>query len=123
MTYELKDWMASINQSKINIIQEDLESEKEYPSYIINRCLSGFVDCDGYIEYINFPFFFNVSNYTGIVKAGTPLVQAIPIKRDGYIKKSRVRQFTKEDHIKLQKQRYKRNSHESIYRDFIWTRK
>jgi hypothetical protein len=86
-------------------------------------CLSGFVDCDGYIEYINFPFFFNVPNYTGIVKAGTPLVQAIPIKRDGYIKKSRVRQFTKEDHVKLQKQRYKRNSHESIYRDFIWTRK
>ena len=40
MTYELKDWMASINQSKISIIQEDLESEKEYPPYIINRCMS-----------------------------------------------------------------------------------
>ena len=53
MTYELKDWMASINQSKINIIQEDLESEKEYPSYIINRCLSGFVDTVMYSNEMN----------------------------------------------------------------------
>ncbi len=38
---ELKDWLNSINFNK-----EDLsEHSKEYPPYIINRCLSGHMDC------------------------------------------------------------------------------
>ena len=38
---ELKDWLNSINFTK-----EDLtEHSKEYPPYIINRCLSGHLDC------------------------------------------------------------------------------
>jgi len=38
---ELKDWLNSINFTK-----EDLtEHAKEYPPYIINRCLSGHLDC------------------------------------------------------------------------------
>ena len=45
MTYELKDWLNSINQTKKNIMDEDPSSEKEYAPYIINRCLSGHIDC------------------------------------------------------------------------------
>jgi hypothetical protein len=86
-------------------------------------CMSGFVDCDGYFEYINFPFFFNIPSYTGIVEAGVPLVQAIPIKRDGIIQRSNVRKFNKQDHEDLDTTRKRRKSHESIYRDFIWNRK
>ena len=38
---ELKDWLNSINFTK-----EDLsENIKEYPPYIINKCLSGHIDC------------------------------------------------------------------------------
>ena len=38
---ELKDWLNSINFTK-----EDLkEHAKDYPPYIINRCLSGHLDC------------------------------------------------------------------------------
>ena len=38
---ELKDWLNSINFSK-----EDLsENISSYPPYIINRCLSGHLDC------------------------------------------------------------------------------
>ena len=38
---ELKDWLNSINFSK-----EDLSEEiRSYPPYIINRCLSGHLDC------------------------------------------------------------------------------
>ena len=44
MKVELKDWLNSINQTKINLIDEDLEIEKEYPPYIINRCFSGHID-------------------------------------------------------------------------------
>ena len=41
---ELKDWLNSINQTKKNLIDEDTSIEKNYPHYIINRCLSGHLD-------------------------------------------------------------------------------
>ena len=41
---ELKDWLNSINQSKINLIDEDYGTEKDYPPFIINKCMSGFMD-------------------------------------------------------------------------------
>ena len=44
MKYELKDWLNSINHQKNDILDEDPDSIKQYPPYIINRCLSGFVD-------------------------------------------------------------------------------
>tara|TARA_B100000676_G_C17893401_1_gene740525 strand:+ start:601 stop:966 length:366 start_codon:yes stop_codon:yes gene_type:complete len=38
---ELKDWLNSINHTK-----EDLSEEiKSYPPFIVNRCLSGHLDC------------------------------------------------------------------------------
>ena len=42
---ELKDWLNSININKENLIDEDPLIEKDYPPYIINRCLSGHLDC------------------------------------------------------------------------------
>ena len=42
---ELKDWLNSINFNKNNLIEEDPSSIKDYPPYIINRCLSGHLDC------------------------------------------------------------------------------
>ena len=44
MTVELRDWLNSINHTKENIIDIDPDLEKDYPPYIINKCLSGFVD-------------------------------------------------------------------------------
>jgi hypothetical protein len=44
MTYQLKDYLYSINQSKKNILEDDIDAEKAYPPYIINRCLSSFTD-------------------------------------------------------------------------------
>ena len=41
---ELKDWLNSINFTKENLI-EDPSTIKDYPPYIINRCLSGHLDC------------------------------------------------------------------------------
>jgi len=42
---ELKDWLNSINYTKKNLIDEDPSVEREYSPYIINRCLSGHLDC------------------------------------------------------------------------------
>jgi|TARA_R100000005_G_scaffold71482_1_gene39009 hypothetical protein len=38
---ELKDWLNSINFTK----EDHTENISEYPPYIINRCLSGHLDC------------------------------------------------------------------------------
>lgn len=38
---ELKDWLNSINFTK----EDYTENISEYPPYIINRCLSGHLDC------------------------------------------------------------------------------
>ena len=44
---ELKDWLNSINFTK-----EDLSYDvKTYPPYVINRCLSGFIDTVMYDEW------------------------------------------------------------------------
>jgi hypothetical protein len=49
MTYELKDWLNSVNFTK-----EDLSEDiKSYPPYIINRCLSGHIDCIMYANEMN----------------------------------------------------------------------
>jgi hypothetical protein len=42
MTYELKDWLNSINQTKKNITEEDPSAK--FPAYIVNRCMSGQLD-------------------------------------------------------------------------------
>jgi len=42
---ELKDWLNSINFTKDNILEEDSYLSKEYPPFIINKCLSGHLDC------------------------------------------------------------------------------
>ena len=46
---ELKDWLNSINFNK-----EDLSYDiKTYPPYVINRCLSGFIDTIMYANEMN----------------------------------------------------------------------
>ena len=42
---ELKDWLNSINFTKKNLIEEDPSEIKDYAPYVINRCLSGNLDC------------------------------------------------------------------------------
>jgi hypothetical protein len=42
---ELKDWLNSISFNKENLIKENPDIVKQYPPYIINRCLSGHIDC------------------------------------------------------------------------------
>ena len=50
---ELKDWLNSINYTKKNLIDEDPSIEREYSPYIINRCLSGHLDCVMFINEMN----------------------------------------------------------------------
>lgn len=93
-------------------------------------CISGLVDDTymgtGNIEMINFPFTFNQPNFTGIIKATTPLVQMILIKRDGVLsasKKATCQPLTEELAEMNRKTRMRRQTHESLYKNFLWQRK
>lgn len=44
--------------------------------------IEGFVDTDKYFGAINFPFVLDDINFEGLIPAGTPVVQVIPVKRD-----------------------------------------
>ena len=44
--------------------------------------LPGIVDTDTYTAPVNFPFVLNDVNFEGLIPAGTPIAQVIPIKRD-----------------------------------------
>ena len=48
---ELKDWLNSINLNKKDILEEDPDAK--YPAYIVNRCLSGHLDCVMYANEMN----------------------------------------------------------------------
>ena len=50
---ELKDWLNSINFTKENLIEEDPSVKKDYSPYIINRCLSGNLDCILFVNEMN----------------------------------------------------------------------
>jgi hypothetical protein len=49
---ELKDWLNSINFTKENLM-DDPSIVKEYSPYIINRCLSGHIDCVLFVNEMN----------------------------------------------------------------------
>ena len=53
MTYELKDWLNSINFTKENLMVEDETFKKDYAPFIINKCLSGHIDCILYANEMN----------------------------------------------------------------------
>lgn len=53
---ELKDWLNSINFTKENLM-EDETIIKEYPPYIINKCLSSHIDCILFANEMNMSHF------------------------------------------------------------------
>ena len=50
---ELRDWLNSINFNKNNLIEEDPFVIKDYAPYIVNRCLSGNLDCIMFVNEMN----------------------------------------------------------------------
>jgi hypothetical protein len=47
------------------------------------RILEGVVDTDKFIEPVNFPFLLD-DKFIGIIKAGTPIAQVVPFKRESF---------------------------------------
>lgn len=50
----------------------------------IFTCLPGIVDTDTYFQEVNLPFTFDNPKFSGLIPAGTPMIQVIPFKRDDW---------------------------------------
>ncbi len=92
-------------------------------------CLPAVVDCDNYVESINFPFLWN-RQFTGkhVIEAGTAFIMAIPFKREKYklnvgvapdAHKEKPRGFAKKF---LRANWIMSNLKSHRYRDYFWSR-
>ena len=78
-------------------------------------CLSGLVDTDKYYKEVNFPAIWNAANFDDKLPAGTPLVLAIPVKRDSFPKTPITRPMTKTEEKELHKMQRTQNTRASYY--------
>jgi|TARA_R100001460_G_scaffold6783_1_gene17585 hypothetical protein len=91
---DLKDWLNSINYTKKNLIDEDPSVEKDYPPYIINRCMSGHLDAIMFANEMNlnsflpkkmqYDFFINILRTK---KRFSPWLRKDTIKDIDYVKR------------------------------------
>lgn len=80
----------------------------------------GFVDTDKYTAPVNFPFVLNDPDFEGLIPAGTPMAQVIPVKRDQWsmtVGDNKDRENTNKDIKKLSSVFYDR------YKNLFWERK
>jgi hypothetical protein len=82
--------------------------------------LPGIVDTDSYTGIINFPFVLNNLFWEGIIPAGTPIVQAIPFKRDRFKMKMGSEKERKQS---IYDTIYLKSLWRNRYKTLFWTRK
>lgn len=80
-------------------------------------CLSGLVDTDMYPKEINFPAVWHTPNFDDLLPAGTPLVVAIPIKRDAVPSKPVVRDMTDQEFERVNLITKMQNTRRKVYTD------
>ena len=56
-------------------------------------------------------------------EGGTPLVHAIPIKRDALLNANKVERFSEKDYRNVERMQKKLQAHESYYRDYLVEKK
>ena len=78
-------------------------------------CLGGLVDTDRYPKEVNFPAMWHTANFDDKIPAGTPLVQVIPIKRDGFPKQPKIRDMTAQEFKQIDNIAKAQHSRSSYY--------
>jgi hypothetical protein len=83
--------------------------------------LPGIVDTDTFEHAVNFPFEMNQKGFEGILKAGTPMAQVIPFKRDEFA----LEVYTSDDEYKEKYPRSTVNTKEftESYKKGFWHKK
>jgi hypothetical protein len=78
-------------------------------------CLSGLVDTDTYPKEVNFPAIWHTPNFDDRLIAGTPLVLAIPIRRDSILSKPIIRAMTTDEYNHIEILRKKQDTRLNVY--------
>ena len=80
-------------------------------------CLAGLVDTDTYAKEVNFPAIWHTPNYDAWLKAGTPLVVAIPVPRIVLqaTKKPLIRKLTTAEFRNIERIRLSQESRRGVY--------
>jgi hypothetical protein len=79
-------------------------------------CLSALVDTDVYPKEVNFPAVLNIRDVDERIPAGTPLVTAIPIRRDVFdLKKAPIKDMSDEEFKKIGKMSLIQNTRTHYY--------
>ena len=82
--------------------------------------LEGLVDTDKYTSPVNFPFTLNNLDFEGLIPAGTPVAQVIPIKREGWS----IGKESEKNLLKRKQVGYLRNSKfYDKYKKMFWEKK
>jgi hypothetical protein len=82
------------------------------------ECVAGIVDTDTYHAHIHFPFFATAPDGLYTIEKGTPLVQVIPIRRDGATLKAEIRPETADEALEGEKVYRNTIAAEGWYRKF-----
>ena len=80
-------------------------------------CLGGLVDTDTYPKEVNFPAVWHTPNFDGHLPAGTPLVVAIPVKRDSVSRECSVRPMSDKEFKAIDDIRKQQNTRVRVYTD------
>lgn len=86
------------------------------------RTLSGVVDTDDYYNEVNFPFDWIDPDFEGVLKAGTPMIQVIPFKREAWVGKTL--RFTQKHNVSKKSFLFRLNSIlKDSYKTLSWHKK
>jgi hypothetical protein len=80
-------------------------------------CLSGLVDTDTYPKEVNFPAIWHTPNADVLLPAGTPIIVAIPIKRDAVPSKPTIRNITDKEQHHINLLSKMQNTRRKVYTD------
>jgi len=78
-------------------------------------CLGGLVDTDRYPKEVNFPAIWHTGNFDDVLRAGTPLVTAIPIKRNSFDRFPKIRKMKAKEAKEIEKMQIIQGSRLSYY--------
>lgn len=79
------------------------------------RCMAAVVDTDTYDKQVNFPGLWFAKNYDGVVRAGTPLVTAIPFRRADIPRDVILRNMTPAERYRIDQMARVQNSRSHFY--------
>jgi hypothetical protein len=81
------------------------------------QLLGGLVDTDKYVKQVNFPGRWILPNYEGYIRAGTPMMTAIPIKRDTIDIKHNIRQLTQDELLNIHRISKSQMTRDGVYQN------